>query len=68
MNQIHISKYMNYEVIMGTEEALYVLSVGRTALSNIDSNIKDRAFDAAHQFTLGEWRALEMEASHHAIR
>ena len=58
---------MNYEVIVGTEEALYVLSVGGAALSNIGSNIKDCAFDTAHQFTLGEWRALEMEASHYAV-
>ena len=67
MNQIHISKYMNYEVIVGTEEALYVLSVGGAALSNIDSNIKDCAFDAANEFALGEGRALEMEASHYTV-
>ena len=44
-----------------------MLSVGGAALSNIDSNIKDCAFDAANEFALGEWRALEMETSHHTV-
>ena len=53
--------------ITGTEEALYVLSVGGAALSNIDCDIKDCAFDTANKFALGEWWALEMEASHYTV-
>jgi hypothetical protein len=54
--------------ITGTEEALYVLSVGGAAFTNIDSDIKDCAFDTTNEFALGKRRALEMQTSHHAIR
>ena len=54
--------------VTGREEALYVLSVSGTAFTNIDSNIKDCAFDTTNEFALGKRRALEMQTSHHAIR
>ena len=44
-----------------------MLSVGGAALSNIDSDIKDCAFDTANEFALGEWWTLEMETSHHTV-
>jgi hypothetical protein len=46
----------------------YVLAIGWGAFSDVNSNIQDCAFDATHQFRLCEWWALEVQASHHAIR
>ena len=45
----------------------HMLAVGWTTFANIDSHIKDCAFDAAHQFALCEWRALKVQAAHYTI-
>jgi len=44
-----------------------MLAVGRTPLADVYSDIKDGTLHTAHQFALGEWWTLEMQASHHTI-
>ena len=46
----------------------YMLAVGWGAFTDVNGDIQDCAFDTTHQFALSEWWALEMQASHHAIR
>ena len=45
-----------------------VLPVGWRALADVNCNVQYRPFHAAHQFALGVGRALEMLATHDAIR
>ena len=44
-----------------------MLSVGGTALADVDGNVEYGPADAAHEFALGERRTLEMESSHDTI-
>ena len=44
-----------------------MLSVGGTALADVDRNIEYGTTYAAHKFALGERRTLEMESSHDTI-
>lgn len=55
------------EMIVLCQFYSYMLAIGWTVLSNIDCDIKDCTLHTADQFGLCEWRALEMQASHHAI-
>ena len=44
-----------------------MLSVGGTALADVDGNIEYGATYTTHEFALGERRTLEMESSHDTI-
>ena len=44
-----------------------MLSVGGTALADVDRNIEYGTTYAAHEFALGERRTLEVESSHDTI-
>ena len=44
-----------------------MLAIGWWSFADIYGDIEDSAFDAAYQFALGIWWALEVQASHHAI-
>lgn len=52
---------------MTTEEAGDVLTVGGTALADVDNDIEDGTLDAADEFGLGEGRALEVQATHDTV-
>ena len=45
----------------------HMLAISRGAFANIHCYIKYSTLYAAYQLTLGKWRALEVQASHHAI-
>lgn len=45
-----------------------MLSVSRRTFADINGNIKNGTADASHKFGLCEWRCLEVQAPHHAIR
>ena len=44
-----------------------MLSVGGTALADVDGNVEYSTADAAHEFALGKRRTLEVESSHDTI-
>ena len=44
-----------------------MLSVGGTALADVDGNVEYSTADAAHEFALSERRTLEVESSHDTI-
>ena len=44
-----------------------MLAVGGASFAEIHSNVKDGASDASDKLALGERRALEMKAAHHAV-
>ena len=44
-----------------------VLTVGRGAFTDVNGYVQDGAFDTANEFALGEWWALEMQTTHHAV-
>ena len=44
-----------------------MLSVGGTALADVDGNVEYGTANAAHKFALGERRTLEVESSHDTI-
>ena len=45
----------------------YVLTVGRTVLTDIDCHIQHDTLDTTDQLTLGKGRALEMQSPHHPV-
>ena len=45
-----------------------MLTVGGTALADVDGHIEHGSLHAAHQFGLCEGRPLEVQSAHHAIR
>ena len=44
-----------------------VLTVGGTALADVDNDIEDGTLDAADEFGLSEGRALEVQATHDTV-
>ena len=46
----------------------HMLTVCRRTLADIHGNIQHSTFHASHQLTLGKWRSLEMQTTHHTIR
>ena len=44
-----------------------MLSVGGTALADVDGNVEYSTADAAHEFALSERRTLEVKSSHDTI-
>ena len=44
-----------------------VLTVGGTALADVYDDIEDGTLDAADEFALGEWGALEVQATHDTV-
>ncbi len=45
----------------------YMLSVGGTALADVNNDIEDCALDTTHEFALRVGRALEMKTTHDAV-
>lgn len=44
-----------------------VLTVGGTAFTDVDDDIEDGTLDTADEFALGEWGALEVQATHDTV-
>ena len=45
----------------------YMLAECRGAFADVNSYVKDSAFDTAHEFALGIWHTLIMQASHYTV-
>ena len=55
-------------LIVTTKQACYMLTVCRTALTDVNGYIENSSFYATYELALGERRCLEMQASHYSIR
>ena len=53
--------------ILFTQFYGYVLAVGGAAFADVYCYVKDGTTDATEEFALGEWGALEVEASHYSV-
>lgn len=53
--------------VLFTELYGYVLAVGGAAFADVYCYVKDGTTDATEEFALGEWGALEVEASHYSV-
>ena len=60
-------RYEELAVIVLCEFDGDVLAVGRGAFTDVNGYVQDGAFDTANEFALGEWWALEMQTTHHAV-
>ena len=60
--------YASTLFIMGTEEAFHMLAVSGASFTNIYSYIQHSPLYATDQLALGEWRALEVQATHYSVR
>ena len=59
--------YLYSLFITSCQEAGVVLTKCRGAFADVNGYVKHCALDATHEFTLGIWHALIMQASHHTV-
>ena len=65
-----VGKAFGYEelaFVLFTQFYCYVLTVGGASFADIYGYVQHGSLNATQQFALGEWGALEMEASHYTV-
>ena len=62
------SRNKELTMIVPGEFYCYMLTIGRTAFTDIYCYIEYATLDTTYQFTLSEGRCLEMQSSHHSVR